>query len=155
MGIMKNLQMKYDERGFGSSDMCVCSNCFSNKIIKEYIMDNGEMGHCDYCDDGEGKESLVLPVDKILEIIMSAIKLKYDRAVDVLSWDGKEGGYLGNTKYPEEVLDEYCEEIGAVHEEIFEEMRSLLCGGELLTDELSDKDSLNLDDSLKRVISMR
>lgn len=93
MGLAKNMMIKYQERGFGSSDKIICKSCIGDKYLRKIITDANNIDECDYC----GVTTNVLPLEELMEHIMSGIFCEYEYAVDCLPYDSREGGYQGNT----------------------------------------------------------
>ena len=59
MGLQKRLWEEQEERGYGSSDLCVCQKCLGDEYLKKYILTNGDAGKCSFCKDKNGR-----PTDK-------------------------------------------------------------------------------------------
>ena len=72
----------------------VCVECFDDPGIKEFITRHRSKGNCSFC-GAAGGEQFVADFDNVAEHIQSCLYREYDRAVNQLGYDGKEGGYFG------------------------------------------------------------
>lgn len=89
MGFAKNRKIEEEERGYGSLDKVVCSNCVGNYALKKYIEENGTEITCDYC---EG-ENICVEAEDILSEIFEGINFEYDEAIECMGRE--EGEYIG------------------------------------------------------------
>lgn len=119
MGISKR-QLE-DERGFEPSDSNVCPQCFEDKGLKEYIVQNAFAAGCDYCAGGkDGRPSI--DFNSLMEYILDCIKLEWDDPVNCMGWDSGEGGYYGaNLTDKYDLLNDECE-IECNHQDLFDKI---------------------------------
>ena len=114
MGLQKRLWEEQEERGYGSSDLCVCQKCFGDEYLKKYILTNGDAGKCSFCKDKNGRPARrkVLPLEELMEPIMDAIRTYYLPADGNAIWDPEEKEYLDKVEDVEDVisnLNDYME----------------------------------------------
>ncbi|MYM30672.1 RES domain-containing protein [Duganella sp. CY15W] len=70
----------------------VCSSCFSDPDLRDWVRENGGPRGCGYC----GKhDSPTADLEDVVTRIESCIERYYGRAVDQMSFCSAEGGYLG------------------------------------------------------------
>lgn len=104
MGIAKALLMEIEERGYGTTEKCVCSGCIKDKYLVSLIRQNGAKGKCDFCKDDSGKpikHRLVFPLESLMQYVMPAINYYYMDSDDAVPYDKETDEYLGN------VIDHY------------------------------------------------
>ena len=96
MGLAKSMMMEYEARGYGSSDKSVCSECVGNEYLKQFIVDNGtDDAVCDFCKN----EGVCVGVEELCGEIMDGITFEYEKAVESMGWNSREGGYIGATTW--------------------------------------------------------
>ncbi len=74
----------------------VCTDCFDDAGLKALIQDNAESNSCTYCQrtaPGPIAASMIC----ILTHISESLQREYDLAANCLPYEGREGGYLGET----------------------------------------------------------
>lgn len=100
MGLQKRLWEEQEERGYGSSDLCVCQKCFGDEYLKKYILTSGDAGKCSFCKDKNGRPARrkVLPLEELMEPIMDAIRIYYLPADGNAIWDPEEKEYLNTVE---------------------------------------------------------
>lgn len=86
-------------------DKNVCSNHFEEKTIKSFIRRSAHRGYCDYCE----KETSVAALEDLMEFLMDAVQAFYTDPANFMSYNGREGGYLGNVYESGEILQEHFE----------------------------------------------
>lgn len=69
MRLAKNQMMEQEERGYGNIDKSVCENCVGDYVLKQFVIDNGDEGTCDYCDC----EGVCIDVESLIGKIMDGI----------------------------------------------------------------------------------
>lgn len=106
MGQAKQRWIELNERHIGSvPDKKVCIKHFEDKIIKRFIRKNYERGFCDYCQ----KDLKVVELEDLMTFIMAGISNFYEDAANFMSYNSQEGGYLGETYTPDELIQEFVE----------------------------------------------
>ncbi|NRT10735.1 HEPN-associated N-terminal domain-containing protein [Flavobacterium sp. 14A] len=83
-------------------DKNLCIKHIDDSAIKSFIKKNYNIGYCDYCD----KKLKVVSLESLLEFMMLGISNFYEDAGNFMSYNGREGGYLGNTFDPNELIQE-------------------------------------------------
>ena len=91
MGYAKNMWIETMERGWSSTDNFICDKCICEDYLAAHIKNNGKRGCCNYCKSNRK----ILPLDDIMELILSAAYFEYDHPENGLGWDGREGGWQG------------------------------------------------------------
>jgi hypothetical protein len=91
---MRQQEEEWD-RGFASlSRDHVCDECVDDETLASLIRSNAVADTCDYC----GRSSagpIAAATDLVIEAIYAGINAEYERALDILPWDGAEGGWQG------------------------------------------------------------
>lgn len=95
MGWFKQHMIEVQEKGFEDINKEVCSKCVGDIALKSFIQEEGNHGKCDYC----GKYGQVIAAEDLLGEVMDGIGYEYERAIDSMGYDGREGGYLGAKTY--------------------------------------------------------
>lgn len=83
-------------------DKNLCIKHIDDNSIKAFIRKNYTSGYCDYC----GKQLKVVSLDSLLESMMLGISNFYEDAVNFMSYDGRKGGYLGDTFDSNDLIQE-------------------------------------------------
>jgi len=104
MGQVKQRMIEMDARNIISSvpDKNLCIKHIDDNTIKRFIRKNYINGYCDYCE----KEVKVVSLEDLLEFMMLGISNFYEDAANFMSYNGREGGYLGETFDPDELIQE-------------------------------------------------
>lgn len=106
MGQAKQWMLEHDDYNLGYiKETYVCSRHIDDYAIKEFIRENTYNGKCSYC----GRKGKVVAFLELMKLIMCGIGLIYEDAANWMSYESKEGGYLGNTYHNEELIDELLE----------------------------------------------
>ncbi len=96
----------------------VCSRHFEDKTLHNYVTRHGELGECDYCNDG--KERKVVDISDLGEFMQDCLFQVYDDAANWLPYDSREGGYQGVTYETRELIEEYLD--GNIDENVFTDL---------------------------------
>ena len=97
MGFVKQRMIELDERSISNiPDKNLCVKHINDNAIKRFIRKNYSNGYCDYCE----KEVKVVSLESLLEFMMLGISNFYEDAANFMSYNGKEGGYLGENFLP-------------------------------------------------------
>lgn len=98
--------MRFEDLGLESvPDKNVCLNHFDQKPIKNFIRRNADMGYCDYCN----KNKSVIALEDLMVFMMEAVQAFYTDPANFMSYNSREGGYLGNVYDSSEILQEHFE----------------------------------------------
>lgn len=98
MGRAKELLLEQWEQGWSfSPGVYICHNCLSDPELARYAQEHASSNTCSFCDRVTRQRPISIEFDSLMEIVMSALKQYYDRAVDELGYCSAEGGYLGTT----------------------------------------------------------
>ena len=122
MGFAKNDGMLCAERGYGHCDKKVCRDCMGDRHLKDLIKNKGFMGNCDYC----GNRRKVVELEELLELIVSGIRFKYEKADD----------YIFKGEYSVDTCDRY------------DVVRDIACEAEIDNQELIDDIEKTLNDDV-------
>lgn len=94
MGRVKQMMLEDEDMNFGDiKETFVCSKHINDYAIKNHISFSGKKGECTYCFE---KRSII-PLRDLMTFIMDGINNFYEDAANWMSYDSKEGGYLGHT----------------------------------------------------------
>lgn len=94
----------------------VCDRHFRDSGIKQFIRSNRDNGFCDYCQ----RDLMVVSLEDLMEFLMISIGTFYQDAANFMSFNSREGGYLGETYTVNELLQEI--ELEAEPHELFEDI---------------------------------
>lgn len=124
MGGAKAAQDEQDERGWASADAFVCQQCVSEDALCAALSAREEpRKECSFCGNLPAT-----PLDVLLEHFVAGLRNAYDYAKDELFWDGREGGYQGDTLNTWDVVDQFADVfvgdglLGAVRDQIQDEI---------------------------------
>lgn len=87
----------------------VCSKCFEDEDIEAFIESHAVSQTCDFCGRKSRTRAVAAPLDEVVDFMFSALDREYERAVEALGWDSREGGFQGSHWDSRELL---MEEIG-------------------------------------------
>lgn len=103
MGQAKQRMLELNARYISSvPDKHVCIKHIDDNSIKRFIKANYSLGYCDYCK----KEVMVVGLENLLEFMMIGISNFYEDAANFMSYNSREGGYLGETFDSDELIQE-------------------------------------------------
>lgn len=106
MGIVKGMWLEEQERGYSSNDdKSVCTNCFDEYGLKQFIEQHQTDTRCSYCEADE--ELVACKLDSLIEHILASIHIEWDHSTDEgLPYESREGGWQVSTVYDTwELLD--------------------------------------------------
>ncbi len=86
-------------------DNLICIQHIDEKQIQSYIRKNYTPGICKYC----GQNRKVIKIGKIVEFMEIGINSFYEDAANFLSYNSREGGYLGTTYNSYELIVDLIE----------------------------------------------
>ncbi|PZU10499.1 MAG: RES domain-containing protein [Chryseobacterium sp.] len=108
MGLAKQRYMELEAMNLNSiPDKQICARHFEDRSIINHIKRNQIDGYCDYCE----KELKVIDLENLMEFIMAGIANFYTDAANFMSYDSREGGYLGKKIDRDDLIQE---EIGLI-----------------------------------------
>jgi hypothetical protein len=84
----------------------VCARCIGDHDIQSFIRSGADSNQCDFCGQKSRMRPIAAPLDEVVDFIFAAIEREYERAVDALGWDSREGGYLGTHWDSPELLEQ-------------------------------------------------
>ncbi len=125
MGIEKE---KY-EAGYSSCSGTVCSDCFEDSAIKQFIEDYSNSNQCSYC-DSKKPNTKACDFEKVVVHVLNSIKCEWGEASDEgVGWESREGGWLGASVYNtyDLLYDELALEVE--HEDILSDLNSSIIMG--------------------------
>lgn len=113
LGYLKNKQIEYEQRGYGSIDTFVCSDCFDNESIKTFIKDNTTSNNCDYCKN-KSVCFIAAPLEDVIGLIVTSIQTEWEDANNCVGWDSSEGGWQHDKVIDtyDLIADEFGSELG-------------------------------------------
>ncbi len=103
MGRAKDEKMRQDELGYSSiGDKYVCSYCFSDYAIKDFIVSEEKTGNCSYC---YNQDVVVADFDHVIAFIMEGVRTEWGNPVDEgIAWESQEGGWQWDISSTADVL---------------------------------------------------
>lgn len=89
----------------------VCEACFGDDAIKDFIHQNAEAKHCDYCGrNSEDSNVYAAPIDKVMTVIIKGIEQEWaEPTADGVSWISREGGWQSTVFETCELFDNFLE----------------------------------------------
>jgi hypothetical protein len=114
MGFAKHLLEQQEAQGFNFvGDKYVCSNCFGDYAIREFIGENAERRKCSYCGLSSSKP-IAAHMDKVMALIVEGIRFEWRDPDDVgVPFESAEGGYQGKVIDSYDlIMDEIVDELG-------------------------------------------
>lgn len=104
MGRAKQRWIELEAQNIGSvPDKNLCVKHIDDNVIKRFIRNNYKDGYCDYCE----KEVKVVSLEDLLGFMMLGISNFYEDAGNYMGYNGREGGYLGETFDPNELIQDH------------------------------------------------
>lgn len=77
------------------SDTCVCSRCFEDYGLKEFISENAEYDECSYCGKWSKKKDIAIHINDLIIYLLECIGTEWgDPNDEGVSWESKEGGWV-------------------------------------------------------------
>jgi hypothetical protein len=93
MGMAKKWMMEQDERGYSFIEGNICSDCFTDETIKNFIKENATSAKCDYCGK-KSRKKMAAKFDDVMGVIVKGIALDWtDPDSGGITYEGREGGY--------------------------------------------------------------
>jgi hypothetical protein len=91
------------ENGYISlGEKYVCRECINDYAIQDFIEGELEEDICSYCGKTSNSGPIAAKIDNIINFIIHGIQSEWDDPRNCMSWESKEGGWIGA-----EVLDIY------------------------------------------------
>lgn len=107
MGRTKERLEELYDRGFGETpDKFVCSSCFNDKGIKDFISSNASEYFCSYCGLKVPRNAnpISVPIEDVTGLIVRSIERLYEDPQQRLPWDNEDECYFGEVKDLEDIL---------------------------------------------------
>ncbi|MDA1000391.1 MAG: HEPN-associated N-terminal domain-containing protein [bacterium] len=73
-------------------NLCVCSECFDDYALVDFINGNASSCTCDFCGQ-TGDVPIATKLEEVIRLIEESIHTEYDMPHNHLPWDGREGGW--------------------------------------------------------------
>jgi hypothetical protein len=100
----------------------VCTKCFSDYAIKEFIEENAFSNKCSYCPN-ESDEPIAAPLEKVIDFIREGIETEWDNPVNCVGWESAEGGWMGARVIDSyDLIMEEIEELQDTNEKVLEDI---------------------------------
>jgi len=121
MGRLKEFLTEHDF--YPLSDTYVCSRCFEDYGLKEFISENAEYEECSYCGKWSKKKDIAIHINDLIIYLLECIHTEWGNPNDEgVGWESKEGGWTSA-----KVVDTYDLLFDELELEInHEELRDLL-----------------------------
>jgi len=118
------------EEGYCSVNGTICSECFSDYGIKNFILSNANSNECSYCGSCDPATS-ACSFEAVAVHILNSIKCEWgDPANEGVGWESREGGWLGANVYDTYDLIYDVLAIEVEHEEILSDLNSTIMLGQ-------------------------
>ena len=102
MGFMKEWRMEQQARGyFFVGDKYVCSECFDDYAICQFIEDRAQSPKCDYCGKSSDDSSSLIaaPIDEVVGFIVEGLESEWsDPDDEYVPYESAEGGYQAEVR---------------------------------------------------------
>jgi hypothetical protein len=106
MGGVKQMMLEDEYHNYGYiKDTYVCSKHIDDYAIKDFIKSSNRKGKCSYCT----KNGKIVSLKELMELVMSGINFIYEDAANWMSYNTREGGYLGRTYDNYEIFEDFLE----------------------------------------------
>jgi hypothetical protein len=93
VGMAKRWMEEQDAQGWSFTDSFVCWRCVDEPVLRGTLLaQETPEQECSFCGI-----SPAAPLGALLGPFVKGLRRRYDRAGDELPWDGREGGYQGDT----------------------------------------------------------
>jgi hypothetical protein len=93
MGGTKAWMMEQEDRGYWAVDRNVCSECFADEAIQNFVKANASARKCDFCGK-KSKKEIAVPFDDVADIIVRGISFEWNSPDNEgVSYESAEGGY--------------------------------------------------------------
>jgi hypothetical protein len=137
----RELERQQEEKWAPIDDSQVCSRCFLDHELKNFIVSGSDGVGCDYCEDSSASKRKSRNINDVIGHISEAIRNYYEDPAQHMAYETAEGGYLGNTTDTYDLLEELVEVenpdvLGAIRD-AFE--HTLWCKRNPYSDEPSDE----------------
>ena len=90
--MVKRFLERQDEEGWSSRSGTVCSRCFTDYAIQDFIKANATQKKCSYC-EREADEPIASEIDEVMSFISRGIWREFDIPENCLPYDSSEGGW--------------------------------------------------------------
>ncbi len=110
------------DRGFTSNvGKFVCTNCFDEYALKQFIKEHSSYNYCSYCEETD-EEIIACELDSLIEHILESIQYEWGHpANEGLPYETREGGWQVASVYDTwEIIDEVG--LGNYHGEIYDDI---------------------------------
>jgi hypothetical protein len=125
MGLFKELQVEYWERGYGSAgERYICSDCLPDEALKAFVTANATANQCTYCGSACPSQHIAAPVDDVVGFIVEAIETEWEDANSSMHWDSAEGGFTMPTATTYDMLVDIG--LGEVPKVLFDDMLGVI-----------------------------
>jgi HEPN/RES N-terminal domain 1/RES domain len=103
MGLVKQRWLELEAKHLSHiPDKKICIKHFTDKSITNFIRKHYSDGYCDYCE----KNLKVVEFEDLMNFIMDSISNFYEDAANFMSYNSREGGYLGEIYTADELIQE-------------------------------------------------
>jgi len=106
MGYEKDRMIQEDDQGWRfSGGMHICWRCLSDPYLRSHVRANSHGFSCDFCERTTRKRPSTVPFDDVMEIIATAIRVRYNDANnETIPWDDEEHCHAGMTYSSYEIV---------------------------------------------------
>jgi hypothetical protein len=115
MGRIKNLMEEQRDSIWSGAEKYVCLNCVNDYALKKFIETNAVCCVCDYC-KRQNTQPFASKISSFLEEILDGIKYEWLDPNDILPYESKEGGWIGEV-YDTYDIQDYIEDVTGIENE--------------------------------------
>lgn len=123
MGYAKNHGMEIDERGYGDSDIVICSDCINNTFLKDYCVKNRIQATCSYCDCSS---EICIQLEDLMVPIMEGINHFYESAEQYYCHDKEMDDYVCSVIDKDDLINYTVAEDLEFSEDILNDIANLI-----------------------------
>lgn len=86
----------------------VCSDCFDDYAVQEFIKRNAEALKCDYCNQSSQTASIATPLTEVGAFMLEGLEMEWSHPEDEgVAWDNEDGRYVASISDSYDLVDRY------------------------------------------------
>lgn len=106
MGGIKQMMIEHEESNLGYiKETYVCSKHIEDYAVEKIIKSANQKGKCSYC----SRKGKIVSLEDLMGFIISGVNFVYEDAANWMSYNSREGGYLGKTYNNYEIIENHLE----------------------------------------------
>lgn len=104
MGIVKQAWLEQLERGYGSTDGHICSDCVNDEWLKSWIEDEPSANQCSFC-DARSDSPIAARFDDFVGYVLIGVRFYWNHPDDEgIAYESAEGGYMASISDNSDVI---------------------------------------------------